>query len=98
MDADAVSSGEESRLAQAILQYLLQHPDAKDTREGIATWWVRRQEIQETAHKVSRALEFLVARDLITACRGPDQRLYYGLSQKQRDAIASSVSGTEPRW
>ncbi len=96
MDEDAVLSVEESRLAQAILQYLLQHPDAKDTREGIATWWVRRQQIRETAHKVSRALELLVARDLITECRGPDQRLYYRLSQKQRDNIASSVSWTEP--
>lgn len=36
-----------------------------DTLEGIATWWVARQQIREDVHRVSRALAILEARGIV---------------------------------
>jgi hypothetical protein len=33
-------------LVRVILAYLAEHPQAMDTIEGIAEWWVRRQEVR----------------------------------------------------
>ena len=44
-------------VAQSIIEYLKENPDAKDTAEGIAKWWV-----QEDTVIVERALEYLVLR------------------------------------
>ena len=42
-------------VAQSIIEYLKNNPDAKDTVEGIAKWWV-----QEDKDVVKSALEYLV--------------------------------------
>ncbi len=44
-------------VAHSIIEYLKDYPDAKDTAEGIAKWWV-----QEDTAIVERALEYLVMR------------------------------------
>lgn len=44
-------------VAQLIIEYLRNNPDAKDTVEGIAKWWVRKDE-----NLVAYALEYLVER------------------------------------
>jgi len=44
-------------VAQSIIEYVKENPDAKDTAEGIAKWWV-----QEDQAIVERALEYLVLR------------------------------------
>ena len=42
-------------VAQLIIEYLKNNPDAKDTVEGIAKWWVHRDKAI-----VEQALEYLV--------------------------------------
>lgn len=42
-------------VAQLIVEYLRNNPDAKDTVEGIAKWWVHKDK-----YVVERALEYLV--------------------------------------
>jgi hypothetical protein len=42
-------------VAQLIVEYLRYNPDAKDTVEGIAKWWVHKD-----IYVVERALEYLV--------------------------------------
>ena len=95
MNRDGLSSSEESRLARAILQYLSLHPEAKDTQEGISIWWLQRQQIEQTVNELSKTLNFLVARDFIVECRGPDLRPYYKINQRQREEIARFLE--EPR-
>lgn len=54
-------------LADEILRYLQNHPNAVDTVEGIAKWWVWRQRITELVNRVQLALDYLVEqRSLIT--------------------------------
>jgi hypothetical protein len=58
---------------QEILNYLELHPEAKDTLEGIGSWWLSARDASEA----KAALEALAARGLVNAERGPDGRVYY---------------------
>jgi hypothetical protein len=95
LNRDHVSSGDGSRVARAILQYLSLHPEAKDTQEGISTWWLQRQQIEQTLNELTKALDFLVARDFIVEFRGPDLRPYYKINQQQLEQIARFLGGSE---
>ncbi len=83
-------------MARIILQYLSRYPQAKDTPEGITTWWLQRHRIEQTVQMFAGALELLVARDLIVECRGPDSRPYYRLNPQQRGEIARILQESEP--
>jgi hypothetical protein len=77
---------EESRIAQLkdeILKYLGAHPQAADTVEGIASWWLLRQRYQEEIQKVQQALDDLVERGLVTKTTLADgTTLYKHLGQR----------------
>lgn len=55
----------DTRIALSILDYLVKHPDAKDTLTGIASWWLLRDYVDKLLQQVSHAIDFLVAQDLI---------------------------------
>ena len=46
-------------LAQEVLRYLEQHPEAADTTEHIARWWILRQRIEAALAKTQKALDYL---------------------------------------
>ena len=54
-------------LCRKILSYLEKHPNAGDTLEGIAVWWIEQQLIEELVDEVEEALESLVKKGLIQA-------------------------------
>lgn len=88
MDPANLPSAEETRLARSILDYLIRHPEAKDTREGISTWWLQGQGIEHSAHELSNVLELLVACGFVVESRGPDSRPYYKINQQRFRDIA----------
>jgi hypothetical protein len=47
--------------AETIQRYLDAHPNAADSVEGIARWWLTRQRYEEAIKIVEQALERLVA-------------------------------------
>lgn len=49
----------EAELSHAILLYLEEHPQAQDTVEGIASFWVMRQKVREDVEAVARVLNEL---------------------------------------
>jgi hypothetical protein len=55
------------RLANEILRYLREHPQASDNVEGIAKWWIKRQRLEEALHQVQEALDRLVSRSQVEA-------------------------------
>jgi Fe2+ or Zn2+ uptake regulation protein len=59
----------EDEIAQGILNYLRSHPEASDTLEGIAKWWLMRQRVSESTEVVQRVLERLRDQGLIRECR-----------------------------
>jgi hypothetical protein len=49
----------EAELSRAILLYLEEHPQAQDTLEGIASFWVMRQKVREDVEAVAIVLSKL---------------------------------------
>ena len=64
-------------LIRLILQYLIQHPDAKDTPEGIRKWWLPEGHGDGGRDDVQRALDLLTARGwLRKRGRIPSKEIY----------------------
>ncbi len=52
-------------VAQAILAYLAENPQAMDSAEGIAHWWIMRQQVRASATTVTRVLRDLVEKGVL---------------------------------
>lgn len=70
--------GVTSELAAEIASYLRNHPDAADTVEGVAQWWLARQRYESALPRVEQALEHLVATGQATRRRTADGTVLYG--------------------
>ncbi|MCU1264350.1 MAG: hypothetical protein JWM21_668 [Acidobacteria bacterium] len=70
-----------SRVAQGILDYLREHPEAQDTLAGIAEWWFPEQEVRNSTATVKEALDELVAAGLISEHRGKDEQISYRMTR-----------------
>ena len=55
----------EEELTLAVLQYLAENPRAMDTLEGIAEWWIARQQIRVEVATLARVLNRLTERGLL---------------------------------
>jgi hypothetical protein len=53
------SSDESSLLIRAILAYVIKHPDAKDTVDGIHKFWLSDKTAHQSSHKLEQVLDFL---------------------------------------
>lgn len=67
----------EGNTTQHILKYLMENPEAGDTLEGIAKWWVMLQQLNDSVDAVQRSLELLTASGLIVKRKGLDGRVLY---------------------
>ena len=54
----------DKKIGAAVIQYLVEHPQAMDTAEGIADWWIRDGESHDV-EQVRRVLGRLADRGLI---------------------------------
>jgi hypothetical protein len=76
-------------LERHILEYLEQHPSAKDTVEGICTWWLP-PGVYVGADEVEGALRALVAQGRLVAC-GDEPSRVYGLKPNQPPATLREI-------
>ncbi|HEX9668975.1 MAG TPA: hypothetical protein VGC93_05770 [Thermoanaerobaculia bacterium] len=83
--------GQELRVAHEILAYLMEHPDAQDTREGIADWWLLEQCIRRRCQEVDGAVKELVAAGFVTERIGADGRVRYQLNREKLTQIRKLV-------
>jgi hypothetical protein len=87
-------------LADQVLAYLVQHPQAQDTMEGVVEWWLLEQGIHYGIGEVEAALSDLVQTDYLVARQCRDGRTYYGLNRaKEREIrmhLDSAPSAHEP--
>ncbi|HEV2863886.1 MAG TPA: hypothetical protein VGX48_23020 [Pyrinomonadaceae bacterium] len=56
---------DQERIRLQILKYLQAHPEAGDTLEGIAGWWLMQQRVEDSVRVVSKVLEQLKADGVI---------------------------------
>ena len=69
--------GTNERVIRAILRYLVEHPDAKDTIEGIRKWWRPEGTPEYRQDEVQQGLESLVSKGwLIVRDLFPPQKVY----------------------
>jgi hypothetical protein len=71
-----MSEGPEGAVARSILGYLHAHPQAADSADGVARWWVDAS-LGATLPVVQAALADLVRRGLLRQVRLPDGSTLY---------------------
>ncbi|MEM7294956.1 MAG: hypothetical protein AAF420_16385 [Pseudomonadota bacterium] len=49
-------------IAQSILRYLENRPEASETAEGVAQWWLSRQRYDDSLELIEKALDYLESR------------------------------------
>jgi hypothetical protein len=80
---------EESGIANDILAYLSEHPDAQDTLQGIVEWWLLEQEIKSRISQVERALKELVSKGLVVERKGEDSQIRYRINRRKTKEISN---------
>ena len=65
------------RLADEIRHYLAHHPNASDSAEGIALWWISRQRLAAALSDVVRALEHLEREGVVESQPCPGGEVLY---------------------
>ncbi|MGA6828029.1 hypothetical protein ACO9S2_10490 [Nitrospira sp. NS4] len=91
--AEQGTSGEVEQAVRTILRHLVEHPDAKDTLEGIVRWWgeplLRTAEVEV----VRRSLDELTDRGWVSVrTAGTGVRLY-GLNKDRLDDVKRYLHG-----
>ena len=76
------------RLANKIAGYLLNHPGAKDTLEGIAEWWLEIEYVEETVEQIDRALSWLCARGVVVEEKRSGISGYYKLNENWESRLS----------
>jgi hypothetical protein len=71
-------------VAWLILGYLCSYPDAKDTAEGVANWWLGGEGIDVEAAVIRGSLDYLVRLGWLRATRLSAGITVYGLNQSRR--------------
>jgi hypothetical protein len=68
--------------AVLIYRYLARNPNAADTVEGVARWWLARQRRYDAAATVELALQLLVDEGVVTASALPTGATVYRLKPR----------------
>jgi hypothetical protein len=82
----------ETDMARAILRYLQGHPDAKDTLEGIAQWWLLKEWTERKYNQIESSLSDLVSRGLVIERRREGMPPYYWLNRAKQNEISQFLS------
>lgn len=78
---------DKSKIGNEILAYLVDHPKAQDTLEGIVEWWLLERTIKYETARVKEALSDLVARGLILEKKGSNSQFHYRVNQVEYKEI-----------
>jgi hypothetical protein len=78
----------EERIALRILAYLEEHPQAKDTIEGIWQWWLAGEGGKLRIAELERALSDLLAKKLIVSTQGKGLPQCYAVNPAKLEEIS----------
>jgi hypothetical protein len=76
-----------AEIVEALLSYLLENADARDTLEGIVEWWLLDETIRPNAVEVQRVLDDLVAKKLVLERKTGDKRIHYCVNPRKKKEI-----------
>jgi hypothetical protein len=86
-DLPRSNEGKAGQLADEVLDYMLRHPEAQDTVEGIAEWWLLERRVTRVVEEVKMTLIDLVGKDFLVAERSRDGRIHYKLNRDKAREI-----------
>jgi len=78
---------------KGILKYLIEHPLAKDTVEGIVQWWFPDLPQQATTDDVQTALDTLVKKGWVVVTKRSPGSVLYGLEESRLEEIREFLNG-----
>jgi hypothetical protein len=81
-------------VAWLILGYLLSHPDAKDTIDGVEKWWLTDREISMDARTVQGSLDQLVTLGWLVSIERRGSGRVYGLNKDRREKLRQLLQCT----
>jgi len=87
--SDKSRSGAEEQVIRGILQYLVEHPDAKDTPEGIHKWWLPEERGDGGRDEVQKALDLLTSKRWLTKRGTVPSKEFYGINKDRLQEIRS---------
>jgi hypothetical protein len=82
-------------LADEVLAYIVRHPQAQDTVEGIAEWWLLEERIRHAVSDVQAALNKLVNNGFLIAHQCSSGRTYYRLNREKEQEIRRHLEQVE---
>jgi hypothetical protein len=93
-EINKMSTPDDKIVTQLVMAYLEAHPQACDTIEGIARWWLMSQQINDATFAVKRALEELKKRGYVREERKADGRIFYCV--QENELCVSTAGFVEP--
>ena len=83
--------------AEAINRYLAARPNASETVEGIAKWWLLRQRYNDSKVLVQSALDLLIDEGIVAKSVMPDGKVMYRKAVEQQVQLngQQSISSEE---
>ncbi len=90
------SFGSHRKMMQQILHYLIEHPDAKDTIEGILKWWFPKNHVERQI-EVREALNVLVSKEWLTERELTPSPKIYGLNKDHLKEIKGFLHELESK-
>jgi hypothetical protein len=88
---------EKTQVTREILAYLTEHPDAADTLEGIAEWWLLEQHIKCSLNHVQGAVDELVADGLLIKRSSEGLPAHFYLNASKSEEISNVLKQKQPR-
>jgi hypothetical protein len=81
-----------AEIVEALLSYLVENADARDTLEGIVEWWLLDETIRPNAIEVKRVLDDLVAKKLVLERKTGDKRIHYCVNPRKKKEIRALLT------
>jgi hypothetical protein len=83
----AYSDFDKHEIELEILEYFLKNPNAQDTFEGIAEWWLLETYIRKQSALVKQALSELVNQGLVIEIQDSNAQIHYRVNQEKIQEI-----------
>jgi hypothetical protein len=82
---------DKTQIGNEILAYLVDHPKAQDTMEGIVSWWLLERTIKFQEAQVKKALAELVAKGFVIEQKGNNSTIHFRVNQSRFEEIKKLV-------
>lgn len=70
-----------------VLRYVVAHPRAKDTIDGIEKWWLPKSTSREKKRRTEETLNWLVTKGWLIARSSPQSETIYSLNETSLEEI-----------